>query len=86
MIIILLCNVHVGAIPTPFTYYGKTGNVPFILSSPVCTGYEDSLFECVNNMLKIKFSFGDIDHYRGDPDHEINTVGVRCERKWLSYK
>ena len=83
VMIIILCNVHVGAIPTQFTYYGKTGNVPFILSSPVCTGYEDSLFECVN-MLNI--SFGDIDHYRGDPDHEINTAGVRCERKWLSYK
>ena len=26
-------------------------------------------------------SYGEVDHYRGEQDHEWNTAGVRCERK-----
>ena len=64
----------VGAIPTPFSYYGGTENVPFVLKGPECTGDESSLSQCIASQ-----AFGEVNKYRGEPDDEINMAGVRCE-------
>ena len=74
-------NFFTGAIPSPFTYYGKTENVPFVLSSPLCNGYETSLLQCANNS---NLPFGEVNQYRDQPDQERNTAGVICEGKCIN--
>ena len=72
-------SITAGAIPSSYSYYGNTDNIPFVLSGPTCRGNESSLFQCVdNNQI-----FGRIGKYRGDTDAERNTVGVKCERKLI---
>lgn len=77
-----ITSIYIGAIPTPFIYYGKTENVPFVLSSPVCNGYETSLLQCANDST---LPFGEANQYHDQPDHERNTAGVICERKDTLY-
>lgn len=69
-------SITVGAVPSSYSYYGNTDNVPFVLSSPTCQGSESSLFQCAYDQFS-----GRTGKYQGDIDAERNTVGVRCECK-----
>ena len=69
-------NIISGAIPTPFSFYGETVNVPFILNGIECTGNESSVLQCAHNQ-----TFGEVNKYRDEPGDEINMAGVKCERK-----
>ena len=75
--IIAIAMTLTGAVPSSYSYYGSTDNVPFVLRSPVCQGNESSLFRCVGGEVNV----GKTGKYRGDSDAERNTVGVRCECK-----
>ena len=70
--------LYTGAIPKPFTYYGETDNVPFVLRDPVCQGDEASILQCQNHST---LRFGEADRYRGELEYALNMTGAQCERK-----